>query len=132
MLVLSRRLNEKILFPGMSISVQVVAFKPGQVRLGIEAPPEVTVLREEVPDRVAELGAPASPLRGPATLLRLRKANQLLRNRLRAGGTQAPAELGRAEHELRLARVHALGEQGGASGAEQHAQRVFGHEFGEE
>ena len=48
MLVLSRRLNEKILFPGMSISVQVVAFKPGQVRLGIEAPPEVPVWREEV------------------------------------------------------------------------------------
>jgi carbon storage regulator CsrA len=85
MLVLSRRLNERILFPGMNISVQVVAFKPGQVRLGIEAPPEVTVLREEVPDRVAEWGAPASPLRGATTLLRLRKANQLLRNRLRAG-----------------------------------------------
>ena len=31
MLVLSRRLNEKILIPGMNMSITVVGFKPGQV-----------------------------------------------------------------------------------------------------
>ena len=50
MLVLSRRPNEKVLFPSINASVQVVAIKPGVVRLGIEAPAEVVVFREEVMD----------------------------------------------------------------------------------
>jgi carbon storage regulator CsrA len=53
MLVLSRRLNEKLCFPGMRTVVQVVGVKGGVVRLGVEAPPEVTVLREECEDRTA-------------------------------------------------------------------------------
>jgi carbon storage regulator CsrA len=53
MLVLSRRLNEKIVFPGLGITVQVVAVKPGVVRLGIEAPSAVSVFRQEI------LGQPA-------------------------------------------------------------------------
>jgi carbon storage regulator CsrA len=48
MLVLSRRPNEKIIFPATNVAVQVVSIKPGVVRLGIEAPPEVRVLREEL------------------------------------------------------------------------------------
>src|SRR6202043_1902567 len=51
MLVLSRRLNEKIVFPESNTVVQVVGVKPGVVRLGVRAPAEVTVLREEVHDR---------------------------------------------------------------------------------
>jgi carbon storage regulator CsrA len=63
MLVLSRRLNEKVLFPTIAGSVQILAIKPGAVRLGIEAPPHVTVLREE-------LAPPAvSPVRPEAILL---------------------------------------------------------------
>jgi carbon storage regulator len=86
MLVLSRRLHEKILIPSMNIAITVVGFKPGQVRLGIEAPSQVTVLREEVPDRVAEWGAPnLLATSGPSVEARLRKMNQLMRHRLRAG-----------------------------------------------
>jgi carbon storage regulator CsrA len=48
MLVLSRRLMEAIRFPGIDAIVRVVAIKPGVVSLGIEAPPAVTVLREEL------------------------------------------------------------------------------------
>jgi carbon storage regulator CsrA len=48
MLVLSRRLNEKIVLPGLGITVQVVALRGGTVRLGIEVPPDVAVLREEL------------------------------------------------------------------------------------
>ena len=48
MLVLSRRRNEKVCFPGFRTVVQVLNLTRGAVRLGIEAPPEVTVLREEV------------------------------------------------------------------------------------
>jgi carbon storage regulator CsrA len=54
MLVLSRKLNEKILLPGTHTAIQVIGIKPGIVRLGIEAPPEVVVLREEIPDRSSE------------------------------------------------------------------------------
>jgi carbon storage regulator CsrA len=48
MLVLSRRLNEQIVLPGLGITVQLVAIEHGRVRLGIEAPPEVRILREEL------------------------------------------------------------------------------------
>ena len=48
MLVLSRRPDEKIVFPGSHITVQVLAVKGNKVRLGIEAPSQVTVLRSEL------------------------------------------------------------------------------------
>jgi carbon storage regulator CsrA len=48
MLVLSRRISEKIVFPSLNITVQLLQVKRGMVRLGIEAPPEVAVLRQEV------------------------------------------------------------------------------------
>jgi carbon storage regulator CsrA len=48
MLVLSRRLNQKIVFPSMQTTVQVVAVKQAVVRLGIDAPENVTVLRHEL------------------------------------------------------------------------------------
>jgi carbon storage regulator CsrA len=48
MLVLSRRANERILFPELNISVQVLATRSGQVRLGIQAPAGICVVREEV------------------------------------------------------------------------------------
>ena len=48
MLVLSRRLYEAIVFPGLGITIRVVHVKGGAIRLGIEAPKEVAVLREEL------------------------------------------------------------------------------------
>jgi carbon storage regulator len=51
MLVLSRKTSEKIVFPGSNITVQVLDIRPGKVRLGIEAPPEVQIMREELLDR---------------------------------------------------------------------------------
>lgn len=47
MLVLSRKCNEQIVI-GDQIIVTVVSIKGGTVRLGIEAPPHVSVHREEV------------------------------------------------------------------------------------
>jgi carbon storage regulator CsrA len=77
---------EKIIFPGINITVQVVAVKSGAVRLGIEAPPEVTVLREEVWARAEtqERGVPLLPdcAAGP-TLCQL---HHLLRNWLDVAG----------------------------------------------
>jgi carbon storage regulator CsrA len=48
MLVLSRRLNEKLVFPGLNVTVQVLSVRGNVVRLGIDAPAEVQVLREEL------------------------------------------------------------------------------------
>ena len=47
MLVLSRKKDEKIII-GDKISIMVVDVQGDKVRLGIEAPREVTVHREEV------------------------------------------------------------------------------------
>src|SRR5262249_27457216 len=54
MLVLSRRPNETLVFPGLQTTIQVVSIKKGVVRLGVEAPDHVRVLRGEIPDRDAE------------------------------------------------------------------------------
>jgi len=47
-LVLTRRRDEKIVLPGLGITVQVLSIKGNVVRLGIDAPPGVKVLREEL------------------------------------------------------------------------------------
>ncbi len=47
MLVLSRKLNEKIVIDG-NIIVTVVKIDNNQVRIGIEAPGHVPVFREEI------------------------------------------------------------------------------------
>lgn len=59
MLVLSRRLNEKIIIDG-EIVVTVVKIERNQIRIGIEAPGHIPVYREEIlpgyqhePDEVA-------------------------------------------------------------------------------
>jgi carbon storage regulator len=47
MLVLSRRAGERIQI-GDQIEVTVVRIGPGVVRIGIQAPAEMTVMREEI------------------------------------------------------------------------------------
>jgi carbon storage regulator len=47
MLVLSRKTGERIAISG-SIVVSVVEVKRGTVRLGIEAPPDVRIVRHEL------------------------------------------------------------------------------------
>jgi carbon storage regulator len=47
MLVLSRKISERIRI-GDSIVLTVVKVSGGNVRLGIEAPPEVQILRDEL------------------------------------------------------------------------------------
>ncbi|HKI19862.1 MAG TPA: carbon storage regulator CsrA [Isosphaeraceae bacterium] len=47
MLVLSRKLNEKIVIDG-GIVVTVLKIDRNQIRLGIQAPERVRVLREEI------------------------------------------------------------------------------------
>ena len=47
MLVLARRLNERIVIPSIQAAIQVVGIQGGIVRLGFEAPTDVKVFREE-------------------------------------------------------------------------------------
>jgi carbon storage regulator len=49
MLVLSRKLGEKIIIDGQ-IAITVVRIDRNQIRLGIEAPRSVSVVREELRD----------------------------------------------------------------------------------
>lgn len=63
MLVLSRKKDERIVI-GDNVSICVVEIRHDKVRLGIEAPPEITVHRQEVYDAIqaeqAARGAGAS------------------------------------------------------------------------
>ena len=56
MLVLSRKVGEKI-FIGDNISVTVVRVAPGVVRLGVEAPEHLPIMREELRNQDVEATA---------------------------------------------------------------------------
>jgi len=106
MLVLSRRINEKLLFPDIGTAIQVRSVKGNAVRLGIQAPPEVTVLREELPHLRAEW-AVAAQTTVPADQGDLRPLTRLVGNRLRVAGLgldllRGHLEAGRAEDALAL------------------------------
>jgi carbon storage regulator len=57
MLVLTRRVGEEIVIDG-NIHVVVVGVKGDKVRLGLSAPPSVTIDRKEVHERRAEFASP--------------------------------------------------------------------------
>ena len=48
MLVLSRKVGERIVLPGRDVVLTVLGIGRGHIRLGISAPAEVAVYREEL------------------------------------------------------------------------------------
>jgi carbon storage regulator CsrA len=107
MLVLSRRQQDKIVFPGLGITVHVVRIEGKTVRLGVEAPERVRVLRHELSDR--ECTRAGTPDDRPGRLThalrnRLNAATiglELLRRQLEIGHLpDADATLARIFHEL--------------------------------
>jgi CheY-like chemotaxis protein len=106
------------LFPAFATSVEVVSVKPGVVRLGIEAPADVTVLRQEVLERNRTGFAEApqanrvSPAGGAVIVPQLRNrlntasvGLSLLRRQLRAGlTTGAEATLDEIDREFEALR----------------------------
>ncbi len=59
MLVLSRRPGQKVLFPSLGIAIEVLRSRGSVTRLGIEAPDDVPVVRDEV---LAQTGATGNSL----------------------------------------------------------------------
>lgn len=51
MLILSRKINEKIII-GNEISVTIIEIRGDQVKIGVEAPKTVKVFRQEVYDAI--------------------------------------------------------------------------------
>ena len=79
MLVLSRGVDDKVVFPSLGITVDIIRVDGNKVRLGIDAPREIPVHRHEIVERMKEFGEEIIPFRP--------KDNQLthaIRNRLNA------------------------------------------------
>jgi carbon storage regulator len=69
MLILTRRPHESIRL-GSRVRITVLGFKGNQIRIGIEAPPEVCIDREEIWERKQQEarhsgGQPAAPVPAP-------------------------------------------------------------------
>ena len=86
MLVLSRRVDQKVTFPGLGITVQILGVKGSNVKVGVDAPMELRVIREELADQQPAKGsepAPASASKTRTQIIRLPKeARHALRNQL--------------------------------------------------
>src|SRR6476646_1776957 len=82
MLVLSRGRNDKVVFPTLGISVEILRVAGNKVRLGIEAPHEVPVHRHEVSERIAA-GGESETIKFPMPAMSAqRRLNHAMRNRL--------------------------------------------------
>ena len=93
MLVLTRRPNEKIIFPNLGVTVEILRVSGRAVCVGVEAPRDVRILRDELADQ-----APDTP---PAESPAIREARHALRNRLNA----ANLALHLVRRQLELGRV---------------------------
>ncbi len=54
MLVLSRKVGEQVFVPDLGVTVKVLSVERGRVRLGIVAPADTAVYREEVWQQVRQ------------------------------------------------------------------------------
>ena len=81
MLVLTRRAEETLVFPNLGITLSVLRVTGKVVKLGVEAPPDVKVLRSELPVHADEPTEDASG--DPETLHRIRNELNAVRLGLR-------------------------------------------------
>ncbi|MBX9585222.1 MAG: response regulator [Gemmataceae bacterium] len=102
MLVLSRRADEKIVFPSIGVTVRLLKINGSVARIGIDAPPELRILRHEI----EHTPPPPAPAAGPSPTHEL--CNRLSKLGLALHLFQRQREAGRrAEADATLARVFA-------------------------
>lgn len=53
MLLLSRKIGQQVVLPGCGVTIGVVRIVGNKVQLGIQAPPETSVHRQEIWDRIS-------------------------------------------------------------------------------
>ena len=105
MLVLSRGQTDKIIFPNLDITVEILRIAGNRVRVGIDAPKDVRVLRHELADKQSSAGGSARTSQlNHALCNRLNSANlalHLLQRQLDAGlAEEAETTLQKALREL--------------------------------
>jgi carbon storage regulator CsrA len=83
MLVLSRRHSEKILFPNLGISIEVLNIAGKLVRLGVTAPRDISVVREEIQQRTSADPLKRDPLKRDPLKRDPLKRDQLKRDQLK-------------------------------------------------
>jgi carbon storage regulator CsrA len=124
MLVLSRRPDEKILLPSVPAVIRVISSSAGVVRLGIEAPPHVPIVRGELARKEPTAGparAGGGPTAGLSHLLRNRLHNlglglALLRIHLAEGSDEAREVIGGMEQEMEALRLALQADSGSGTG----------------
>jgi carbon storage regulator len=79
MLILTRRIGEKIIVGG-NVTVTVLSIKGNQIRMGIDAPPEVMVHREEIYQKIQAEKKTSARNDGKTFILKDRKTS-ILKNR---------------------------------------------------
>jgi carbon storage regulator len=88
MLVLTRKVGEKLLI-GDDITISVIEVNRGGVRIGVEAPRNVSILRHEVYERIQEENLTASRA---ASAMNIQQAADLWRNKGPAKGDKGVGE----------------------------------------
>ncbi len=107
MLVLSRRPGQKVLFPSLGISIEVLRSRGSITRLGIEAPDDIPVLREEVLEKSARVDTVETSTLSPIDReLRHAWKNKLNQMMLKLELLQGQLEMGQTiDPERRLSEV---------------------------
>jgi carbon storage regulator CsrA len=113
MLVLSRGPNDKVIFPTLGISVEILRVAGRKVRLGIDAPAEIPVHRHEVQERIETRGESGEIIKLPAASHSAEvRMSHALRNRLNTAA-------------LGLHMLHRKVESGDLSDAETTIFKIF-------
>jgi carbon storage regulator CsrA len=106
MLVLTRRENEKIVFPEVGITVELVSISGSRARIGVSAPAEVRILRHEIAEKELAENPLTFPLKNRPQLKALANAakpnnpSHAVRNHLNS--TSIAAQLLRRQLDMGL------------------------------
>lgn len=127
MLVLTRRENERIVLPTVNTKIQVVRIAGSTVRLGIEAPPEIPVLREELLAELAQRQQNREATGANQDVESTRKAERLMCESTSSGRTLVDYEKLLDCLLVALEVVDGHLEQGNVPGARETLRKALSH-----